>query len=253
MPSVAFTVTVDAKSLIEDMKGLEKQIPYILARTLSNTAIGAEMAVRGTLPGKFTLRNTFTEKGIRYKAAQKNAAIVQAEVYTDTANRQTGAPDYLGRQETGGEKVPHNGRPHIAIPMKPLWELIGGKGHPIPAELRPKNLLMGSQFGGYVDSRTKRNKSGARMEGPKNLRPLKIVRGYVFYIPRWGTWHGNLYIWGRKEHTRNPVAPYYLLKPEVTVPPRLDMIPTVQSFVDAHFVEEWEKMWIKAAAKGIRI
>jgi hypothetical protein len=34
--------------------------------------------------------------------------------------------------------------------------------------------------------------------------------------------------------------------------PRLGMIPTVQSYVDAHFVEEWEKMWIAAAAKGIR-
>jgi hypothetical protein len=233
------------------MKGLEKHIPYILARTLTNTAVGAEMAVRATLPGKFTLRNTFTEKGIRFKAAQKNAAIVQAEVFTDTANRRSGAPDYLGRQETGGEKCPVNGRMHIAIPMPALWQLIGGKGRPIPAEMRPRTLLSGYVGQRYADFRYKKNKYTGERERQLLLRPVKLVRGWIFFLqpkdnPRW--------IMGRKaDGNERDIHPMYKLVGAVTVPPRLDMIPTVQSFVDAHFVEEWEKMWLAAAAKGIRI
>lgn len=252
MPAVAFTVTVDAKGLMADMKGLEKQIPYILARSLTNTAIGAEMDVRAKLPGQFTLRNTFTQKGIRYKAAQKNANIVQAEVFTDTENRKTGAPDYLGRQETGGEKFPHNGRMHIAIPMPALWQLIGGRNHPIPTELRPKNLLSGFVGGRYADFRSKKNKYTGERERQLLLRPVKLVKGWIFFEQR--ARGGADYVMGRRAdgHERD-IHPMYKLVPEVTVLPRLGMIPTVQSYVDAHFVEEWEKMWIAAAAKGIRI
>lgn len=252
MGTVTFRVTVDARQLMQDMQGYQKQIPYVLARSLTNTALGAQADVRARLPGQFTLRNTFTQRGIRYMAAQKNADVVQAQVYSDTENRQTGAPDYLGRQETGGEKVPVGGRSHIAIPMPALYQLIGGRRAPIPTELRPKNLLSGFVGGRYAAYRNKRNKYTGEMERQLRLQPVKLVRGWEFFQKR--ARNGALYIFGRQasEHARG-IHPMYKLVPEVTIKPRLGMETTVQGYVDAHFQEEWEKMWVQIAAKGIHL
>ena len=130
-------VTVDVSAAVAGLHDLQKrQIPFALAKTLTACAKIGQGKTQESLEGKFKLRNDFTRRGIRIKPAEKNGAVIEADVHTDTANRATGAPDYLLPQDEGAEKTPYGGHEYIAVPTK-YFRNKWGNG-PIRAELRPK-------------------------------------------------------------------------------------------------------------------
>jgi hypothetical protein len=230
--------TVDVSEAVAGLNDLQKrQLPFALASTLTACAKAGQLATQESLSGKFTLRNNFTRQGIRIKPAEKRTERIEADVHTDTANRATGAPDYLVGQQEGGEKVPHGGRQYLAIPTKYLRMLAPGV---IPQELRPRNLL-GAVGGRYLVPR--RGKAGA-------LRNQKIVQGFVFFVQ--GLQDGNKAIMGRY-WTDREAYPYYLLVPEATIKPRLGMEKTVREAVQGAFPEKWQETWQRIMARGLRI
>ena len=164
--------------------------------------------------------------------------MIEADVHTDTANRATGAPDYLLPQEDGGEKVPHGGRSYLAIPTRYLRQMASGA---IPQELRPRNLL-GAVGGRYT--------AITRKKGQIALRNQKQVRGFVFFLQEISD--GHKAIMGRY-FTDHEAYPFYLLIPEAQIKPRLDMQRTVETVARAAFPELWAETWRTIMARGLII
>ncbi|WP_446744300.1 hypothetical protein [Silvibacterium acidisoli] len=232
-------VKVDVTAAVQGLHELEKQhIPFALAATLTKVVKGAQGEVQGQLPSRFTLRNDFTQKGIRIKPAEKKSAVIEADVHTDTANRKTGAPDYLGKQEDGGERVAFGGHSHIAIPTKYLRQMIG-ESSPIPAELRPKALL--TAVNGRYATRTRK--------GQMALRNQVTVRGMVFFVQQ--SRSGTPMIMGRY-WTDHEAYPFYILARSVRTKPRLAMDKTVETYVQQNFQKAWDEQWSAMRAKGLR-
>ena len=233
-------IDLDFTSFVQERNELEKRhIPFAVAATLTAVIQDAQKEVKRNVRTAFKLRNTFTEQGIRIKTATPTQ--LEASIYTDTANRKTGAPDYLGRQETGGERVPINGHNHIAIPTDALRRLAPGV---IPAELRPKNLL-GAVQGRYTD----RN----RKTGQLALKAQKVVRGYVFFVQTLKT--GSVVILGRNAAGKSrEIKAFYLLVREVHVKKSgLLMEDTTRAVVNDRLERHWDLVWDRIYIKGLRV
>jgi hypothetical protein len=235
---MSLRVSVDITEAVAGLHELEHQhLPYAVAATLTTLAKGAQGKVREGLQNKFKLRNEFTKQGIRIKPAEKNSSRIEADVHTDTANRTTGAPDYLGKQEDGGERVAIGGRSHIAIPTRYLREMIGER--PIPAELRPKALL--TAVNGRYTARTRK--------GQLAIKNQTRVNGMVFFLapdetnPKW--------IMGRYWTDRD-AFPFYTLATSVTTRPRLEMDKDVETYVMQNFGNAWREQWEKMRARGLK-
>jgi hypothetical protein len=236
-----FSVKVDISGFVTGRRSFEeKQLPFIVAKTLTDTAKDAQAAVQGNVRRAFKLRNNWTTQGIRIKPANKNGrnGNIEADVHTDTANRKTGAPDYLGRQEDGGTKVPYGNHEYLAVPTKYLHQMAPGV---IPAELRPRALL------GAVGGRF----TATNRKGQIALRNQKVVRGFVFFIQKMHG--GDLAIMGRPFHERY-AYPYYLLIHSAHVRrSQMDLGKTVEKIAEERFARHWDRNWQAVYANGLRI
>ncbi len=236
-----FKVNVDISAHVAAVRDLQsKQLPFITAKTLTNCAQDGQAEVRRNEDRAFKLRNNWTQQGVRIKPANKNgnSGRIEADVHTDTANRATGAPDYLGRQEDGGEKVPFGGRHYIAVPTKYLRQMCPGV---IPQELRPKNLL--GATGGRYTARTRK--------GQIALRNQVRARGFEFFLQ--DLKDGHKAILGRY-FTDRDAYPFYLLITEAHIKrSQLEMEATVASVVNARFERHWDENWRQAFASGLKL
>lgn len=79
---------------------IKRQLPFALAKGLTKTAQLAQDDVRKALPSYLTIRNTWTEKGIRIKPATKRD--LTAHIYSIDKN--------IKLQVTGGTKRPEQGK-----------------------------------------------------------------------------------------------------------------------------------------------
>ena len=230
--------SVDITKAVAGLHSLQKdQIPFALARTLTFTAKDAQAAVKASLPSKFTLRNRFMENGIRIKPAEKNDGRIEADVHTFTSNSRTGAPGFMDKQENGGERVPVQGRHHLAVPTRYLRQMAPDV---IPTELRPSTLL-----GIIGDRYSTRNK-----KGQVSLVSTRRVRGLVFFLQELKG--GNSAIMGRY-FTDRAAYPFYLLIPDAQNRPRLGMADTVNRTAQANLLKNWEESWRGIFAKGLRV
>ena len=209
---------------IKAMDGIQKeQLPFTIARTLTLLAQDGQAAGRDDERRVFKLRNDWTTRNTRIKPATKQALV--AEVFTDTSNRRTGAPDYLEGQDTGKTRVPVNGRQHIAVPTKYLIAMVGGGV--IPDELRPKAMLGYAQNGGKLMGRT------GKLRGAS-----AAVRGMYFFLVQLKK--GGYAILGRAVHDTD-AYPMYLLVKSATIPKRLDLEGDVQKAVDANLERRFQQ------------
>jgi hypothetical protein len=192
------------------------QLPFAIARTLTFLAQDGQAASLGEIEsGVFKLRNDWTTRNTKITPATKQT--MQSEVYTDTGNRSTGAPDYMERQEDGGERVPVNGRRHIAIPTKYLRQMTGNG--PIPAELRPKAMLAYAQQGG------KRLTKGGKLRGVSGT----IHGMYFFLVPLKS---GGLAILARQANdARENAYPMYILVTKASVRKRIHLDDDVEEAI----------------------
>lgn len=237
-------VKVDITSVVSGLHELEKtQLPFAVASTLTAVAQDAQLEVKRRVRQAFTLRNSWTEQGVRIDPADKRGNLnrqISAKVYTDTANRATGAPDYLVRQEEGGEKVPFGGHEYLAVPTRYLRQMAPGI---IPQELRPRNLLSLAENGGHYEHRTRR--------GSVSLRSPRLVRGFEFFTQKIG--EGNMAILGRYVTDRD-AYPFYLLITEAHIRRSgLEMVKTVERVAGERFQRQWDVAWHRIRLRGIRV
>lgn len=250
---MSFTVTVDASGFIAQRHELEaKHLPFALASALTAVAQDAQAEVRRNVRSAFKLRNSWTEAGIRVKAANTTgvaasfqgttvARSIASMVYTDTENRKTGAPDYLGRQESGGEKVQHAGGEFIAIPTKYLRQFAPTT---VPNELRPRNLL-GAANGRFLYT----GRKGQQVNGRQ-----RVIRGFVFFKQKMKDGRWAILARVASDKQARDVIPFYILVPSARVPESsMHMVDTVTRVAQDRFERQWNIAWQRIYRNGIRI
>lgn len=125
-------VRVDSSGLNKWLGFLAQDlIPYACARTLTMLAQDAQAEVRRELPRRFTIRNTFVEKGVKIKPASKSN--LQSEVYAQMEG--AFSLDFMLLQEEGGTKRPRG--QNLAIPV----DAKRSKRDIVTQANRPKALL----------------------------------------------------------------------------------------------------------------
>jgi len=127
-------ITVDTSDLERRMGFLAReQMPFIGAMTLTQTAKDAQQVVIVRLPHKFTIRNTWTQKGVQIQPAKKNHLESRVMV----------RDDYMQLQEEGGTKTPRG--QHLAIPArgarKNKRDIITKSNRPRAVLDRPKSFI----------------------------------------------------------------------------------------------------------------
>ena len=126
MSDGSFGLTFDAS--VGDLAGAlnefgRKQIPFATVLVIKFTLEDAQQELRAQLPRRFTIRNTFLEKGIRIKFANKK----------NLAGRVFTVDEILRRQITGAKKG-GKGRP---VPLPRAIKGGGGSHAPAVKVLRP--------------------------------------------------------------------------------------------------------------------
>lgn len=231
-------VSIDISDFVANIDQAQaKDIPFATAKTLTRVAQDAQIEVKREIGKKFTLRNTWTQLGVKITPAEKLSWPITAEVYTDTGN--ASAPDYLTGQEDGLMKVPHNGNQHIAIPTKYLRARFPGA---IPPPVRPRNLLPADAsenvtYKGRFDGPS----SGARFQRLSG-RKLKQLGSREFVAFLRYDQRGTLCIFVRVSSSRD-AEPWYILTPEAHVRPVLQMADTVQRIAEERFETHWDDTW----------
>ena len=245
----------DVPAGIEQM--LDDDLPFTIARFLTNVAQTGQEGTRIAEKSVFTLRNDWTVRQTKITPATKKSLV--SEVYTDTSNYKSGAPDYLPRQDEGGEKVPLAGHRYLAIPTKYLRALVSGI---IPDALRPKNLLppganVAEQYSGNFSAKpAMRPRRAIGRDARKKLGNGE----YMAFVQK--TRSGTLCIFvrhgGMGYHGGHDAEPWYTLIREAHVKPRFPMEQVVQGVIDAYADRDFDRaaaeVLVNAALKsGLRV
>jgi hypothetical protein len=233
-------IQVDVDGPLKAMRELRTtQIPYTIARALTMTAKDARDSLRKEEAQLFTLRNDWTQK--RTLTEMATPRDLTAQVYTDTTNRKTGAPDYLLPQEEGKVKKPYGvlqwqGVAYIGVPTVYLRALVGPG--PVPTWAKPQNLIKGAD--------TPRRTYWSGKKSIENYRQLKsatrewVVNGHVFFI-NYTSHEGDLALYVRNPGHRYPIQPVYLLIREATIKANLHAYDDIERVVAANFPENFSK------------
>jgi hypothetical protein len=217
----AFTVRVDASATIAALDDLQRsQLPYAEALALTRTAQEAVPEIQRRLHSTFILRNTWTERGVRYEPAQKKQNNPTAWV--------TFVRQYMYLQEVGGEKRSRRGG-YIAVPV--AKELRGRTI--IRANMRPKWLL-------GMDAKAMAPAKSARYA--KALRERQATYAMAFVRVR----GGKRAIFLRVNDAGQPDADgrhlklMYVLVPMEQIHKRLRMYETVRDVAGRSFKQHFE-------------
>ncbi|HEY1502588.1 MAG TPA: hypothetical protein VGF88_23640 [Acidobacteriaceae bacterium] len=237
MPVLSAKVDIDGPlRAFADLR--QNQIPFTIARALTMTAIDARNQTRTLEERVFKLRNDWTRSRTLTRMATKQD--LTAAVYTDTANRRTGAPDYLPRQEDSGTKTPSgrvvvDGGAYIGVPTRYLTALVG---QIIPGWARPQQLLQN------IKSRGSRRRGGP--EGP-TVRGF-VTMGHVFFAATLKS--GNKVIMARALGSRDAM-PMYMLIRSAHIPAIFPAFEEVQRTAQANFPSNFSKAATETIANDL--
>jgi hypothetical protein len=108
---------------------VKNQLPFAVARALTLTAKDAQSAIQAQMPGRFTIRNTWSQRGIVVQPASKTSFPLMSAVFVgDIWN-------YLFLQESGGVKTGRSGS--VAVPE----DIRTSPTQILRDSLRPKALM----------------------------------------------------------------------------------------------------------------
>lgn len=176
----------DIKKLTASLSAFNRdQLPYTIARALTQTAKQGQEAVVKAMPSEFILRRReFMESGVQVVPATKSN--LTAIVFD--------RDKFMARQETGADKIPMDGGRNLAVPLaaRPNVRDI------IPEALLPANL-------GKAEYTVSRNGNLITKKGSGNAAFRLVSNGKTYLAYRKG---GELMM-------------MYLLIPSAKITPRL--------------------------------
>jgi hypothetical protein len=236
MPALGFAI--DISGYVEEVEQTRsKDIPFATAKALTRVAQDAQSEVRRDAQADFTLRNNWTQQGIKITPAEKLSWPISAEVYTDTGNDK--APDYLEQQEDGGQKEHHGSPTDFAIPTKYLRAIAPAT---IPVPMRPRNLLpLDAEVGTVYRGRLEAPYVGKAFNR-LGVRKLKKLGSAQYIAFKQYDRNGTLCIFVRVQGKRD-AEPWYVLTPRAFVKAVLKMLPTVEAIVEERFETHWDDAW----------
>lgn len=155
----------DALLALSDLQ--RKQLPFAQRLALTRTAQAAQREIKKELPGRFTLRSNFVERGVKVQASTKRSpeAAVFWRAPGGPARRAFAEP--LARQEEGGIKSPR--KKFLAIPRK----VKRGKGGRITKSNLPSNVLKRKRV--FIGKTRTAKTLGIYERGAKARYPIKIL------------------------------------------------------------------------------
>jgi len=127
-------------NLKEFKRGLDdiarQQLPFAIAKTLTDLAKEAQLQIRSSIPKLFHVRSTWTEKGVRIEPARKADLISRGSCQSVVKD----IDRHMLLQETGGIKRPTKSR-RVAVPVPGFAQGARGAGGRIKATKMPAPLL----------------------------------------------------------------------------------------------------------------
>jgi hypothetical protein len=215
-----FYVRADTAALKAALSSIEQsQLPFATARALTTTAKQGQAAVRARLPQIFTIRTTWLDKGIQVRSASKRdlrAAVVSRD-------------EFMGLQETGGEKKPRKGRA-IGVPK---------------AIREPKTkVTKPSEWPGALLARSAKAKPRRRkVRGKGSYKKPKFFLTTLKKGRRAGL---QAVVQRDDPMTRYPLRVLYVLQPSVRVKGDLKMRETVAAVVSERFASNFSEALAEA-------
>jgi len=172
MPAI---VAIHYKHALQDLDAAKRrQIPYAVARALTDTAFDARASIQQKMPSVFTIRRQWVIRGVRVDRATKSTA---KHGFLEAAVKHL--DEHMAKQERGGT-VQRRSRA-IAIPGAKLRK---SKRRSIPKSRKPAALLRNPRY--FVgDDQTGRPIIYQRV-GRKRLRPMYLLRNTAKYRPIYG-------------------------------------------------------------------
>lgn len=202
----------EAKAAMRERR--KSQLPYAIAVGLTRTVKAKQAVIWALLPQEFIIRRPgWARSGIRITPALKT----RFEAVIQDIN------EYMGRQQTGGAKLPKFGR-YVAVPLR------GAKASPrslVRAEDSPHSVM---ERGGFI-----REKSNGKLimyrvafKAGAHRRLSSAIAGITSSS------------WSRQ------VVPMYALVSSASVPKRYHFIENVQRDLEGEFARQFERAWEEA-------
>jgi len=216
------------RDTIRDLNRIERvQLPFVLAKTLTQTARGAAQAGRIRTRKAFDLHGEFIPKGIRFRPASKSDLLrfgfIESDVHT--AER---ISTFMPIHERGGIRKPTAGAGRdkgraFAIPGEDLRERsFRTRSGRVRKRWRPGTLLQG-----YSRKRAERGPRSGRTNRRKAF--VRRGRGGVPLVLR------------RRGPKRYPLERLYIFEPQVKIDADWGLEQAVRRYVGFAFTRKFER------------
>lgn len=216
---------------IKDLNAVARQhLPFVLAKTLTQTAKGAAERVKMKTRREFNLHGEFIPRGIRFKSANKSDLVrfgfIESDVHTAPLISQ-----FMPIHEMGGVRSPfpkgaRDRGAALALPGVDLRRRGGFKTRTgrIKKIWKPEELLKHYNAQGSKGGKQPRTGGGAR----RKAFIIKSRRGQAMIVRRRGKGSYGL-------------ERLFLFTPRAKIKPVWDFEPTVRRFVAFAIVKKFER------------
>jgi hypothetical protein len=186
MSESLFRMKVDSRNFINDMDSLQsKQIPFALAKTLTELAKSGQRVAKQRTRRVFKLHTDFIPNKIKMVGADKSdykSGKMASAVYTDASGKNNGIA-FMSTHEEGTDKKPRGKA--LSVPSAKSQSQLGSlktSTGAIRSKFKAKNLLKDWE-----------DKQAGRLKKSKSDLSGYVVRGIVFARMRNKHFTGNKY------------------------------------------------------------
>lgn len=171
-----FQIETNIPDFARRLDGFQRQVPFALARALTDAAQLAATVVREELPKHFVIRSNWVQGAVQFRAAQKHNPVAVVGVSEKSA--------FMVLQEEGGTKT--KGARLMAVPAGPEGPSRSLRG----ADLKGKTLRSRwpSNMPGTFTLRTREGKQLVMQRhgrGKRKTRTLYVLKASVSIKKRW--------------------------------------------------------------------
>jgi hypothetical protein len=231
-------ISVDPRQLIKEMNGMDRQLPFAVARALNECAVSFQADERTLITREFTVRRPWVLQGVKINR-QDFATKTKPEVRIHVDPQR----DFLNKFEQGGIRAPRAGKKALSVP-------ISVRSNPrtvIKGSMRPKAFDF-KKVGPGVFKGTNRT---ILIQKPDGRGVILQRKGRSVAVSK--RQHGPLMKGQRRDHA---LVVLYVLRPRTPVPDDLHFVETARKSFRVHWPLSFTKWWnesVRTARTGAPI